>query len=365
MTANIPMYLAADGLTTAIPLILSIEYVEITVPWDATSASVALTKGQNTANCVPFGSINTGNGWSYTRNMLFDIYFSAGSVVAERVQAISAETSSNVISVFVVEFNPLCVNVQQGTFTLNNGSSTTNASITAVDLNKAALVFSWKHAGTTLYPYSFLIRGRITSIDELTFDRGSTFTDASGHFFVFEAINSEFSVQAVTFTINSDSTFASINAVDLSKTILLGSFYSPSADNTKRLYTIGLFLGDSSTINQISYSASTKPRVVSAFVVSFAKGVAVQRGSLTWGYDDLTQSVALGTAIDKTKAIVNPIQPEGFYWLNSTDYNLPMSIVAKLSFNGDGAEVHGARTKEVGFASDPGTTYFEVVEFDF
>jgi hypothetical protein len=366
MVANIPMYLATDGLTTVVPMILSIEYVEITVPWDATSASVALTKGQNTANCVPFHSVDIVHPWAYMKHILYDVYFSGSTVVAERFEAISADDGDSIISVFVVEFSPSQVRVQQGTFSLPSLASDTYSIGTAVDLSKAALTFSWKKDGTTPYPNGYLIRGRITSANELTFDRGGAFGTPSGHWFVFEALSNQFTVQAKSFYVDTLTHSEPIDEVDLSKTILLGSHHFSTSDRSKGRFTIGLYLGSSTSIDLVTNgTGSGYSKDVSAFVVTFTDSVSVQRGILSWADEDLIQNTALGSLVDKSKSIINKIQKNGLYYVSSLNVGSYCAIYCRTEFNEDGSVVNGSRTKNVGFSDDIGTTYFEVAEFDF
>lgn len=122
--------------------ITSIEYVEITLGEGTATASANLTKSQTTGNCVPFVTMYFTAGTSpdnYDRKAA-DIYFEAGPKVTAERENTNGQLN---LGIYIVEFDPSYVSVQQGTYSF--ATTSTTASITSVDQSKAAMVFYHKH----------------------------------------------------------------------------------------------------------------------------------------------------------------------------------------------------------------------------
>ena len=214
----------------------SVEYVEIVLASGATTASANLTKSQIVANCVPFASaLMTGTGF---RRMLTDVSLTAGApptVDVARDQSGGGTTVT--VGVYVVEFDPTYVKVQQGTFTLANGAAgPANVGLgTAVSsLARAALVFYHQHATNANFT-DVAIQGSFSTTSNLQFQRTGTGGAASGHWYVFEALAVSgvyaFAVQPMTFTFAaaSGTSAALAPSVAASTTFLTGSYRSADA----------------------------------------------------------------------------------------------------------------------------------------
>ena len=203
--------------------ITSIEYVEITLSEGTATASANLSSSQTTANCVPFVTMYFTAGASadaFDRKEA-DIYFESGP----KVTATRENTNGQInLGIYVVEFNPTYVSVQQGTFSMAGTSDT--AAITPVDQSKAAMVHYYQFISGNDKFDETAVAGWFSSNSQLTFQRDTSFETISGHYYVFEALNSEFSVQAKTFSIlaNGTSATTSLTSVAMDKTFLIASY---------------------------------------------------------------------------------------------------------------------------------------------
>ena len=210
----------------------SVEFIDTSIPGTSTSIALALTKGQNYANCVPFYTIyGSGDYWD---SRLTDVYFSGseefGTINFRRYDIRSANVVY--IKCYVIEFNPEQVRVQQGYF--NVDSSTTNTVTLPTTLSgtdRAAMTFGWRANNGSQYPQKVFVRGRVISTTQIDFYRNNTTNSCNGHWFLFEDLEDNFRVT------HKHSSFAgtgqSINIdsgrqVDPLRTFLLGSYAASS-----------------------------------------------------------------------------------------------------------------------------------------
>jgi hypothetical protein len=238
--------LASPVSVSAAAWVKSVEYVEITLADTVTTSSTNLTKSQNTASCVPFASeMAAGTDDQYERAFT-DVFFETGPT---RVTALRDEGVGTVtLGVFVVEFDPAYVNVQPGIFAIGNASTSSTSPINQVILTKAALVFYHRQSSFLFYS-DLAVAGRFSADNLLSWQRNSGNASINGHYYVFEAKNSEFSVQAVSFSIAdaASSNSAPIAAVDMAKTFVIASHRAESGNNDNDDSQIGVFLSDPTT----------------------------------------------------------------------------------------------------------------------
>ena len=202
-------------------IVKSVEFFDFTLP--NTTASGTLTKSQTVANCVPFMSAR---GTSSTIQAHFmDAYFSSAGgndyINVER----SNSGGTQYCKVYVVEFDPNEVKVQQGSFSLN-GVSNVSVTISGVDLTKTALSMYHKATTTTATASSNMVRGKFTDSSTIEFRRNATSQNPTGHYFVFEALNNQFSVEQVDWSTgtSTDATFE--DSLSFVKGLVLSSYYS-------------------------------------------------------------------------------------------------------------------------------------------
>ena len=290
--------LAAPVSVSAAAWVKSVEYVEITLADTVTTSSTNLTKGQNTASCVPFASeMAAGTDDQYERSFT-DLFFQTGPtrVTAQRDEGVGTVT----VGVYVVEFDPTYVNVQQGIFAIPNATTSSTSGISTVTLTKAALVFYHRQSSFLFYS-DLTVAGWFSSASLLSWQRSSGNANINGHYYVFEAKNSEFSVQAVSFSIADavSSNSAPITAVDLAKTFVIASHRAESGNNDNDDSQIGVFLSNATTLTAQRQWQSAPPPPnntitdIRAFVVTVGDGVTVQRGTLSYAAADLQQTAAI------------------------------------------------------------------------
>jgi hypothetical protein len=259
----------------------SIEYVEMTIGNAATTVSAGLTKGQAIANCVPFASaMSTGADQNFEQ-ILTDVYFTAGPNVNAR-REFSGGTID--LGVYVVEFDPTYVRVQQNMLTMPNGSTTVTTGITGVDTTKAALVFYYRGTFNSHKWLDHAIAGRFSMPNQLSFQRDGSLDAGTIHWYVFEALNSEFSVQPVALGIAGGGTQGNvgISAVDLTKSFIIASYRTTYDDDNMRSAGTIVFLNSNVQVRvQRNFGSSFPISDIQAFVVTLT-GADVRRGSLSY-----------------------------------------------------------------------------------
>jgi hypothetical protein len=351
----------------AASFVKSVEYVEITMGAGATNASANLTKGQVLANAVPFASMRTSGTDDEFDQVFTDVFFQSGPARVTAQRFTSGGTLD--IGVYVVEFDPAYVNVRQGTFSLFAGVATTTAAIPAVDLTKAALVSYYNHGAVTNSWNDYAIAGWFSLPTQITWQRNTSAGAVTGHYYVFEARNNEFSVLPVSFPVaaNQVNGTATIAAVDLDKSFVIASFQTAYASDDNEDGQIGVFLANSTTVQaQRSFQNSSSNAIpdVRAFVVQFPQGVRVQRGTLAYGDTDTLrtatiESANLSSALVWNGSSIGPgtIQNEG---TSSTDGDTAFQRL-KLA---NATTVQGDRDGVCGGTDCGGIGHFEVIDFN-
>jgi len=298
----------------AVSYVRSVEYVEVNLAAGVLTASTSLTKGQNTANCVPFASASvTGTEVRFGRR-LTDVYFETGPtrVTAQRDVGTGSKTIS--VGVFVVEFDPAFVNVHQGTFVnAQAAAQPTTSGIPMVTLAKAALVFYYRYSPDTAsntYAQAALA-GWFSSATQLDWQRNdASLGNINGHYYVFEAKNAEFSVQALSFGMAATATSATApipTPVDPDKTFVIASYRTGYPDDDTEDGQFRAFLSNATTLaTSRTWGNGSGVNAISdirAFVVQLGGNVRVQRGALSYGDAD-TQKTATIQAVRTTTAMV-------------------------------------------------------------
>ncbi len=186
----------------------SVEYVEVILGAAQTSNVANLTKNQVVVNSVPFASAMATSAADAFGKIFADVFLTPGSpptVTAQRDLAGGIVT----VGVYVVEFDPTYVKVQQGTFGLTGAQvGPVNAPIPQAvsDLTRAAMVFYHRNdvpVGGQGYDNT-TIEGWFSATNQLRFQREGSGNPINGHWYVFEALNVAgfyaFVVQTKTFS---------------------------------------------------------------------------------------------------------------------------------------------------------------------
>lgn len=346
----------ADGM------ILSVEEASITLPSNS-AVSYNLTKGQDTANCVPFATLYASVGSAQGYELYPDIYFESGpKVTAQR----SWTTGTLYLKIYVVEFNPNKVKVQQGTVNFDTGNySASSPKQPALQSDRSAIVCYYRQIGSSLWWDASEVM--IYSIDDgtINFYRNAKI-EMSGHWYVFEALNDEFVVQSYDTTWQASPAFPfdhTITEVDMGRTMLLANYRSSCLEDSAR-DAVTAYLLNSTTVRYDSYD-HTEGWQGRGYLVEFApnSGVVVTRGSVYFpgGVEDHDISWDI-TPVDDTRAIVRGAQElTRLRGVGSSDSVRDKSYASiELTNNGT-----GMRTRNAGSASggEYGRLYYELIEF--
>jgi uncharacterized repeat protein (TIGR01451 family) len=360
---------AVPGAAHAAGYVRSVEYVEITLASGVTSASVNLNKGQSYLNCVPFASAMVSGANSAYGSVFTDVYLqgSPARVTAQR----SGSTGIVRVGVFVVEFDPAYVGVQQGTFSIANGAMAPGSAptISSVTLAKAALVFYYRNGSASTARSDFAVAGRFASATQLGFQRDGTSGAISGHYYVLHALGSEFSVLTVPLSIagGSSSNTAAIAPVDLTKSFVVASYRTAYAGADPEDGQIGVYLSGPTALTadrQFRTGGGNAISDIQAFVIQLSGDARVQRGSLSYA-DTEAQKAAVISAVNLPFAMAwngvttgpGPIQSEA---------NAPAdtdSGFQRLRLAGAGT-VQGDRSVGACATDCNGVGRFEVVEWE-
>jgi hypothetical protein len=286
------------------PYVKSIEYVEISLS-TAGPTSANLSKSQTIASCVPFVTkMATGHDDDF-RDTHPDIYFESGPKVTA-----SRTTSDGTLSlgIFVIEFDSSKVRVQQNSFSISSSSSSGTASLgNSVTQSKTALIFYYQNAPSDQDDFhESAVAGYFSLDNQLTFARNGTDGTISGHYFVFEALNNEFSVQAKSFSIAGDSTSGnvSISSVAMDKTFLIASYLSSYSSDNPRTFDVNVYLNSQTQINaERNYDSSSGIEDIRVFAITFSGDELVQRGSFSYAASDGQEEYSLSSRVNPDEAI--------------------------------------------------------------
>jgi hypothetical protein len=183
---------------------------------------VSLTKGQSLENCVPFVTYRANGGSGFCSNLLTGVKL----LEPDRLRLSKINASSELdYEIDIVEFEPDQVKVQQGWYIMS-GTSTT-ATISGVDQTKAAvLAYNVTNNGDRRLATDGWARVRFSADDTLTFERGLNYGINYGHYYVFEAVDDQFTVQAhnTTETANYVDNYLTEIAPQ-NRTFMLNSYY--------------------------------------------------------------------------------------------------------------------------------------------
>lgn len=363
-----------DGTGQIIPgpisgFVKSVEYVEFSIT--GTTASASLTKSQDIANSIPFMTKKiTGNQNDDYDDIMLDIYFGAGpQVTATRV----ASGGSLDVGIFVVEFDPTYVNVYQGVVDIPETFATDTDIITSVDLSKAAMIFYYKHGQADDDWTDMRVSGYFQDSSTVKFERNteSNFNsdgNVDGHYYVFEAKNNEFSVQFADFTLpysQTQGTYSSLNAVDMSKSFVISSYMSEmDSDDDGRYGAVDVWLDSSTTLKAQRWSSrNSKYHIIKAFVVEFngAGNENVYRGALSYAVNDGSETSDISSQVQLDRSIVHSPVSGGQIRASGRGNADTMRAWQKLEFV-DSNTVQG--TTSVGDGSESAYGHFEVIEWE-
>ena len=285
--------------------VTSIEKFQLVLTNTDTEKSGTLTKGQTTANCVPFVTtrVTTPNGAAHA-GLTVQMSFSGATVVAKTSTSSVREL---VAEVTVVEFDPTYVKVQANNF------STTSSSYTPLEgtdydggtgfQDSTFLYHTWRTDSTTTNYSDHCLRGNIFGDTNVNFSRITGGGEVWCSYWLVQALTSEFTVQHIDIRLDNTqqtNTGTVSPSVDTAKSFVLGSRKSAQLsndDNAESTFNTTLTSGSVVTINR---SSDLDDLWCVAQVIEFNSGgnENVYRGTIdpTDGNDTDTISTAVTVA---------------------------------------------------------------------
>ena len=349
----------SNSEATLASYVKSIEYVDIAL--SGTTASANLSKSQTIGNCVPFV---TGQFASLTdfNTILADVYFEAGP----KVTATRSATGNTVnLGVFVVEFDSSKVKVQSGVITSFSTTSSTTG-ISAVVQSKAALVFYYKSSAASSDWVYHMVAGWFSADNTLSWQRDAASGNIAGHYYVFEALNSEFSVQAKAITIASGSTSGTvgISSVTMDKTFLTASYRTNRQKDEPTTCSPQVYLSSETLITASRYGNASYTINIRVFAITFAGDEKVQRGSFSYAQTDTLKDYTLANTVSTDEAIAwNIVTRQGSMADDDDQETYHHAAFQRLKIVSSGAKVQGDRGGTMESGKDGTTGRWEVIWF--
>jgi len=360
----------SESFTTRRPrngLVKSFKTYSLTLGAGIHAVTNPLAGGEDVSQCVPFATTaHDGGGASSVGSYVADIYFltSPNRVVVERARGEGAFHAS----VAVVEFAPTEVKVLSGAFSIAENPSTATLS-EPVDLNHAAAVAYYQVSSSDSDIREVLLMTELTSPSQLRFSRMSADDSAAGHWYVFEAVDDGFTVQAGTVHVDLEQTQAglALDPVSMDKTMIIASTkhpgtvppWPPHGPDVRGGCMTAELADDRTVLVRRNHAVNRNKRdcYASIFAIEFARDERVQRGSFSsWtGTGSKTSAIA---PVDTSLAMGWSPSMAGLM-MNDNRYERAFCGCLQLVTIGSETEVVGTRK------SANGTAYgrWEVVEW--
>jgi hypothetical protein len=207
-------------------VVKSVENIQIDLAIGETYETVALSKGQNADNCVPFLTMQLVGNQYYSQRWMGDVYFytNPARVTVQRTEAAYGRVIYNVV---IVEFDPNRVRVQQKSFNIPNSGSIPQDIYEDLDFpvntSRAASVMHYRMSSgaTGIHEARYwALKGIISSSTQFRYTRYTGGgTTLAGHYYVFESLDGAFTTQSFSLGMGSGVTYddQTITEVDLNK----------------------------------------------------------------------------------------------------------------------------------------------------
>jgi hypothetical protein len=287
-------------------MIKSIERFEVTLLTTEASKTATLTKGQVAANCVPFatfgphGVAGTADPLNYA-SMTPNVAISGSTLTVDR----TSSAFGMVAHVTVIEFDPVHVKVQIGTWTMSSVADAL-VNITAVNLSRAFIVFYGKRQTATSGMDRNMVSAIFNTATQLRFRRANA-TDVvpGGTFYVVEAISTPAAFTVTPFGgdfTNVGSLTITIPSVNLQESFLISSCHRAYTARFQN-HCVWMRLASGTTVT----ASVNSPDVDTIFVHGFVVTVPFSRVLRS----AISGSTFVGTVNEVTLSIgatVNPLR---------------------------------------------------------
>jgi len=300
-------------------LVRSVNTYSIALGAGVHSVTNALVGSEDISQCVPFmTTAHDATGVASSGSWVADVYFrtSPNSVVIERSHTQGTFCSS----VSVVEFDPAEVNVLTGMFSIA-GNSATAALPQPVDPEHSAAVSYYKVDNADSFINQILVMTELEA-NQLAFTRAASTQPADGHWYVFEAVNDGFNVQAGTVYVDwyQSAVALKIDPVTPARTMIIASSASPGwhkNNRDSRRYLVNSTCTDAELTDNrtVTITRGSAPNEFgqgvesSVFAVEFTKDERVQRGTFSHGTDAVPQTATIASVDTNLAMGWNPSVP--------------------------------------------------------
>lgn len=280
-------------------------------PGGGLSQTLNLTKGQVVANCVPFITLEYSADDSDAAAWHVDVYFpNSTQIRIERSRALG-----NIAGyVAVVEFDPNRVKVQQGSFTcLDDAAGPQNTVVPlaeTIDSSKAAVV---AHHRTSLIDIDnwedHSLQFGLSNTNFSAYRSEGDATALYGHYYVFESLTGNFSVQQVNLAFTGVDTFKSgtiSNPVNVNKSFVVTGVYTTEPTDNMYSSTFYAKLVNSTTVSaeRIGTASYTTMRF---FVVEFHDDTVVHHGDINFGSGNIQEDYFIPAVDLDYAAFINTV----------------------------------------------------------
>jgi len=296
-------------------IVKSVEFFDFTLVSTTTTSGV-LSKSQDISNCVPFVSAR-GNSNSLQAHMMDVFFSSAGGNNYVNVERINSN-GTQYCKVYVIEFDSNEIDVQQGSFSFSGSSS--NVSITEVDLNYAAMVFYHKSPNNNRADYTFL-RGKFSSSSQLEFRKGASSGSLNGHYYVFEAKNQQFSVESHDWSCASSTNVSFNTPLSNVRGLLVSSYYSDYTANAPSYIFSYSTRRNRRTVSVAKFSGSSTSYGTSFFISFNDDKRHTQRRYVSFSNSDTTKQYDLDYVVNLNSSMAVSDNIQSMCSVNTTAGN--------------------------------------------
>jgi hypothetical protein len=286
------------------------------------TVEIDLTKGQDETKCVPWGvtiqsAADTGRDFRKDNCVSVELYDNAGTPAVRLRRQGNATAGADVdVTLYVVEFGAN-VTVQQGTVTLNTTAQTDT--ISSVTQANAFVVFTQHsaQAASSSAPNRAVIQASFQSATLVEFERrGAGSTHYVVYYYVVESNGTDFLteyIEADFTTSDADKSHTLTNTVTLANAFLVCSYEIAEGQDDLRDFSVQFELSGTTSMHLRRGAAGATPNsagTTGVWVVrTDSSGANVQRFTPDIA-DAVTTDQAI-TAVDLSKAVVNPCQNTG------------------------------------------------------
>jgi len=283
------------------PIVKSVERIEITIATGTVTNTGTLTKGQIDNKSVPFTTIAT------TRNTeeRFDTRFVTVTISGTTVTATRDQSSNNTtveIIIYVVEFTDECT-VTTGEATIGSGQLTITDTVALTDLARSFLYVTFMPTNATDDFDDSLSTAEITNTTTLTFTRQATGGEIICQWYTVECDATQFDVQTGVITLagtNNTAESAAFTAVDTTRTMVIGNYNTNENSDDAETGNCTIDLVDTTHVRARRANGTTPTAgaiEIDFQVIQFesAESISVQRGEFLMSGVEDTDTI---TAVD-------------------------------------------------------------------